>query len=186
VGLGLQYGCMSCQSVLSHLLSSSALLIRNFEHQTQASTGQTTGSWLIWFHKRGDETLLEGDRPEDEFWSDNNIVLGSVNADLLSDETIERFEVTDYPSFLFLHRGKLYRYPHATFYAWDDLKDFCLEPRVEAEDVPPPKSAFSKFIKKLHGPAGWPLKLALIFIIMTFILVTSSMGMGGLRKEKAM
>jgi len=87
------------------------LVDANFEHQTQASTGMTTGTWLLWFYDSGDKTLLEGggkqkrhaqDDVEEElgppivsdpdYWDERNLVLGVVHAQLAR-ETVKRFRL---------------------------------------------------------------------------------------------
>lgn len=165
---------------LHYQKSVTKLMDKTFEHQTQASTGQTTGSWLIWFHVRGDETRIHGDMPEDDFWQSHNIVLGSVNADLMADETMERFSLgkDELPLFLFLHRGKLYRYPSpspSSQFQWKDLTEFVLGGYrlVKEEKVPPPMSEFTRIMRQLAGPVGMPLRIGLVLIVVIFILYTS-------------
>src|SRR5688500_6074221 len=64
----------------------------NFEHSTQAFTGQTTGSWLIYFYGTGERIVIQGKQPSDEYWNGQGVVVGIVNA-LISKETVERFSM---------------------------------------------------------------------------------------------
>lgn len=114
-----------------------------FEHETQASTGQTTGSWLVWFHKRKDDTNIVGTVPNEEFWAEHHTIVGAVDVSR-AELTKNRFKVRKFPALLYIHKGKLYRYPKEPDYpfSWDTISRFVAGEyaNVEAEDVPEPQT----------------------------------------------
>jgi hypothetical protein len=128
----------------------------NFEHETQASTGQTTGSWLVAFYDK--DLMAASPAVPAEYWSEHHIVLGAVKA---SDapETIERFEIDHLPAILFLHEKKVYPYPEdrlaaaAAVTKWTDLAAFCENSAStavgQARDIPPPPTFMSRLESKL-------------------------------------
>jgi hypothetical protein len=113
-----------------------------FEHETQASTGQTTGSWLVWFHKRNDDTPIVGDPPGEDFWAEHHTVIGSVDVSRHG-HSQGRFKIRKMPALIFIHKGKFYRYPKEKNYpfSWDTIARFVAEDyeNAEAEDIPPPR-----------------------------------------------
>mmetsp|Transcript_4025 Transcript_4025/g.5288 ORF Transcript_4025/g.5288 Transcript_4025/m.5288 type:complete len:208 (+) Transcript_4025:63-686(+) len=114
---------------------------KNFEHETQASTGQTTGSWLVYVYKPGDQTPFEGDAPEADFWTERHIVLAALNA-RSNPSTIERFhDKGKLPVFLFIHKNKYYKLYEDSVgsgFSWDELANFAVEGHQESEafDIP--------------------------------------------------
>jgi len=86
-----------------------------FEHQTQASTGSTTGSWLILFHlpdcKSCDKLKpILDELGKDEELYENGIVSGSVDCST-NLHVCRRFSTTKLPVLMYLHKKRLYRYP---------------------------------------------------------------------------
>jgi hypothetical protein len=127
---------------------------QTFEHQTQASTGQTTGNWLVWFYTTGDDTIIEGEMPDEDFTSEHNLVLATVHG-VLAKETAKRFQITEFPCFLYLSRRKMYKY--AGDLTWEALTEFVRTVHegtgaaaAQALDVPPPRSEFVKMVEVLH------------------------------------
>ena len=120
-----------------------------FEHETQASTGQTTGSWLIWFHKRKDDATILGTLPDEDFWAEHHTIVGAVDVSK-SELTKSRFNVRKFPALIFIHKGKVYRYPKEPDYpfSWDSIARFVAEDYalVEAEDVPDPRTWFKEAV----------------------------------------
>lgn len=116
---------------------------KNFEHETQASTGQTTGSWLVWFHKRKDDTSIVGSVPDEDFWAEHHTIVGAVDVSR-AELTKNRFKVRKFPALIYIHKGKIYRYPKDPDYpfSWDTISRFVAGDyaNVEAEDVPEPKT----------------------------------------------
>ena len=119
---------------------------QNFEHETQASTGQTTGSWLVWFHKRKDGEQIVGTVPDEDFWAEHHTIVGAVDVSR-AELTKTRFQVRKFPALLYIHKGKVYRYPKEPDYpfSWDTIARFVASDfaYVDAEDVPEPQTLFS-------------------------------------------
>lgn len=133
----------------------------NFEHETQMSTGQTTGSWLVWVHRPGDLVHFEGESPSLDFWTDNNIVLGSLNSKR-NPSTMDRIHTKrgKLPMFLFIHKGhlyKLYGEPSSqedivAVFDWEKVLQFALggykeSERFDTPEAPSPSDDFYKFLE---------------------------------------
>jgi hypothetical protein len=90
-----------------------------FEHQTQASTGATTGSWLILFTIPTCTSCQQTFRPifetldMDEALYDRGIVLGTVDC-TENISVCRRFAVTQLPTIVYLHQKKLYAFDTTT------------------------------------------------------------------------
>lgn len=164
----------------------------NFEHETQMSTGQTTGSWLVWVHRPGDLVHFEGESPSLDFWTDHHIVLGSLNSKR-NPSTMERIHPKrgKLPMFLLIHKGHLYKlYGDApssssqedvvAVFDWEKVVHFALEGYKESErfETPDPPSStddFHKFLEAckkefLMNPyfAGYFLFFAMIILYQFF------------------
>jgi protein disulfide-isomerase-like protein len=102
------------------------LTSKNFEHETQASTGSTTGDWIVKFyapwcghckHMQPDYEALAKD------------LLGDVNVaevDVTANRDLgRRFNISGFPTLKFLRQGNTYDYrgPRTTA----DMKHFVLE-----------------------------------------------------------
>ena len=107
----------------------------NFEHETQASTGMTTGSWFLFFHaprcphcqmfSTPYELLATELSPENESsYSDEEgeeedemegmenvkgVVFGMINV-LQNKVTSARFFIRGFPTILYLHQKQMYTY----------------------------------------------------------------------------
>lgn len=126
---------------LTLLLSSSGEVIElsesNFEHQTQASTGQTTGKWIILF-----AVTSAQDRVLEELASDNlpdGMIVAKVNA-AENENVAVRLGVKFFPTFMLFADRRMYEYkgPNTV----EGIKIF-LEKRYKTLDgskVPPPLS----------------------------------------------
>jgi len=139
-----------------------SLTDETFEHQTQASTGATTGSWLLLFsvpNCASCDTLkpiLEELGTDEELY-ENGIVLGSVDCSENSGVCL-RFSTTKLPVLMYLHKKNLYRYPRDEEFGsfpptLKDLKSFVLTDyaqRAEAELVPNPPSVYDEFMKPIQ------------------------------------
>jgi hypothetical protein len=122
-----------------------------FEHATQASTGQTTGSWLVVFYE--EDLMATGPAIPAYHWLEHHIVLGAVEA-VDAPETIARFEIEKLPAILFLHEKKVYTYPEESLIAgaavtWKDLAAFCENTATvaawdQSRDIPPPPTFWSR------------------------------------------
>ena len=146
------------------LLDSSGVVYltdETFEHTTQASTGQTTGSWLLWFYNdtAKEEMFFTDAFPALDVWQDIHVVVAAVNV-RKAPQTHQRFLSVKHdplPALLYLHHGKLYRYPYASSssssltYSWSALLHFCQNPTAVTvgQDIPPPPDWLHWTIAKL-------------------------------------
>lgn len=99
--------------------SSSSVVVEltddTFEHQTQASVGMTTGSWLVLFHMPNCNSCnklkpVMEELSADEELHEQGIVLGSVDCSQ-NLSVCHRFSMTKLPVLLYLHQKQMYRYP---------------------------------------------------------------------------
>eukprot|EP00584_Thalassiosira_punctigera_P002054 CAMPEP_0172527584 /NCGR_PEP_ID=MMETSP1067-20121228/2231_1 /TAXON_ID=265564 ORGANISM="Thalassiosira punctigera, Strain Tpunct2005C2" /NCGR_SAMPLE_ID=MMETSP1067 /ASSEMBLY_ACC=CAM_ASM_000444 /LENGTH=232 /DNA_ID=CAMNT_0013311347 /DNA_START=65 /DNA_END=763 /DNA_ORIENTATION=+ len=128
-----------------------------FEHQTQASTGQTTGKWLVKFYapwcghcktlapiwEQLDERLRE-DNPQD------GIVVAKVDA-TKETQVANRFKVQSYPTLKYFADRKMYTYKGARNI--DALYDFVTGGYASSspdDAIPPAPSAFDAKMKELR------------------------------------
>jgi thiol-disulfide isomerase/thioredoxin len=132
----------------------------SFEHQTQASTGATTGSWLILMQTPTGCSACSALKPvleelgQDETLYEHGIVLGTVDVNE-SPVTAMRFGIQTVPSLLYLHKKKLYRFPVDVERSVESMKEFVLEHygKSPAEDIPLPPAAVDHLLdiwKKLR------------------------------------
>lgn len=132
-----------------------------FEHQTQASTGQTTGSWLVWFYDDANDHVT-GSFPSESEWLEDHIVVGAVNvAEGAGAKLKKRFALEKLPVFLYFHKGKMYRYSTSTFandgLSWEAVREFCKNPDASlAESIQPPLSFFSEMWTGFQNSREYP------------------------------
>ncbi|CAG0894856.1 unnamed protein product, partial [Darwinula stevensoni] len=85
----------------------------NFEHLTQASSGATTGDWLLFFHHDGcsacEEVTPTLEAAASRSRHHQNVA--KINMKKGGVKTARRFGIYEAPSFLLLHLGRVYRYP---------------------------------------------------------------------------
>mmetsp|Transcript_21104 Transcript_21104/g.58704 ORF Transcript_21104/g.58704 Transcript_21104/m.58704 type:complete len:236 (-) Transcript_21104:1138-1845(-) len=144
--------------VASTIATTSAQVVEltsaTFEHQTQASTGQTTGKWFVKFFapwcghcKRLDPIWKEtsSQLKEDEMFADAGIVMAKVDC-TESMDVCSRFGVTGYPTLKYIADGQVFTYkgPRAS----DDLLEFAMEgyKAAKGEPVPAPPSWFEELL----------------------------------------
>jgi hypothetical protein len=140
-----------------------------FEHQTQASTGMTTGSWLVYFHVPAC-TSCEILKPilqklsTEEALVERGIVVASVDCSE-SSGVCQRFSIDNLPSMMYLHKKQLYNVPPAATTkpreeetteevpsTFEILKSFVLEPPIDdARTIPEPPSLMDTLIKEPLG-----------------------------------
>jgi len=137
----------------------------NFEHQTQASTGMTTGSWFVLFkaercaHCR--KAMPEFQRlSNDEELLEKGIIMATVDVPS-SRRTSVRFGIRGFPTLIFLHRGKMYHFKGQRVF--DVLKTFLLDGvhKMAGEPIPEPMSFGEEFratiksaVLELYGAAA--------------------------------
>ncbi|XP_055525888.1 thioredoxin domain-containing protein [Wyeomyia smithii] len=123
----------------------------NFEHLTQASSGATTGDWLIMFYTSNcvDCKRLTAiwEAVAADLKARMNVAL--IEKDGKGSETAERFGITEVPTVIFLRQGKFYRYEVGKMdikslvsFAQDWYKN------TTPHKVPVPPSPFDTFVDK--------------------------------------
>ncbi len=125
----------------------------NFEHQTQASTGATTGSWFLMLGASSGCESCTNLKPifdelgQDDVLYENSIVLGHLDVND-SPTTAMRFGIQVIPSLVYLHKGQLYRFPADLERSVESMKEFVLEhySKSPSEPIPPPPSAADQIL----------------------------------------
>jgi thiol-disulfide isomerase/thioredoxin len=152
-------------SVLALIISSCAgeivtLNDANFEHQTQASTGMTTGSWLLFFKanrcphcKKVEPEFFK--LSQDEELAEQGVVLGHVNV-MESPRCAGRMGIRGFPTLIYLHQRKLFRYNGKR--DAESIKEFIINgvQDMEGEDIPAPPS-FLDHVLKMFKAVGLEL-----------------------------
>jgi thioredoxin domain-containing protein 5 len=162
------------------------------EHQTQASTGATTGSWLLMFGTPTGCSACSQLKPlfeelgQDEVLYEGGIVLGSVDINE-SPTAAMRFGIRSIPSLVYLHKGSLYRFPSDIERSVESMKEFVLEhySKSPAEAIPPPPSPMDQILdvwNKLQesGMAFYVILIMAFFLLGTIgVLIVALLGGGG-------
>lgn len=122
----------------------------NFEHLTQASTGSTTGNWLILFYdtscvdcsRLGATTEAVAAKLK---FSYTNVA--RVNILTKGIQTAKRFKVEKTPTFILIRKGKYYRYTIKK-YDVDNLVGFAIKTfqNFGAESIKPQASPFENLV----------------------------------------
>ncbi|CAD5113589.1 DgyrCDS2752 [Dimorphilus gyrociliatus] len=118
----------------------------NFEHLTQASTGATTGDWLISFEKSGCDQftpLLEA--VAHHLRQKINVATVDLTRQL---ELRKRFKIEGCPSIYLFRHGNMYEYSFKEF-TFQSLTEFAENTykHSKAEKVPNPQSPFDKLVE---------------------------------------
>jgi len=178
-----------------------SLTDQTFEHQTQASTGMTTGSWLVLF-SIPDCPSCESLKPviedlgKDEEVYERGIVLGSVDCSQ-NQGVCFRFSATKLPVLLYLHKKQMYTYPRdeefGSLPSLEDLKSFVLTPGdiVKGESIPDPPSALEAILNPIlaihekNPMAGYAILGMAVMMGLTILvlLVTLVKGSGNTDKK---
>ncbi|CAF3393870.1 unnamed protein product [Rotaria socialis] len=161
---------------LTHVLDD-----KSFEHDTQASTGSTTGDWFILFKKTNDSRSLLPIWEAAALQFRNRAIFAYVNVD--TNPIIQkRFHLFYLPIFILFKQGKMYRYESASWkqisfieFIENDYK------KVKAENVPAELSAFALFSEKAAKVIPLYLIVMPIICLAAVLLVLVS---GLARKKK--
>ncbi|KAK4304544.1 hypothetical protein Pmani_023425 [Petrolisthes manimaculis] len=161
----------------------------NFEHLTQASSGATTGDWLVMFVRDDcdDCTRLRAIIETVAAGLKNRKNVAMVNRDTDGGQTTRRFAVKTFPSFLLFRQSRLFRYTLPVVDA-ASLTAFTIDGfrNARAENIPHPKTAFDDLTEfcadwlrenpqALYGGCGVLGLLVLVFILVKIrAAVTSS------------
>ena len=162
-----------------------------FEHQTQASTGMTTGSWFVLFKATGCSHCkkilpIYEELSNDEDVLERGIILASSNVKD-SPVTSTRFGVRGFPTLIFLHKKRLYRYTGKRDY--ESMKTFIMSDfqNIESENIPHPPSTLEYFTKVIseicqelyasatgkYGKAGYAIIVMLTMLTSIFVGILS-------------
>jgi thiol-disulfide isomerase/thioredoxin len=121
----------------------------NFEHLTQASTGATTGDWLVQFY---DNACVDCQRLHAIYETIGaklkmRMNVARVNRATKGIQTAKRFKIETVPSFILVRQGKFYRY-NLKKYDIESLVGFAQTwfKNVGAEKIIVPKSPFENLI----------------------------------------
>ncbi|XP_012268949.1 uncharacterized protein LOC105693526 [Athalia rosae] len=165
-----------------------------FEHLTQASSGATTGDWLIMFYS----TDCVDCQRMGALWEavgaelKQKMNVARVNKQTTGASTGRRFNVFDVPSFILFRQGKMYRYQIPKY----DVKSFVSFAKdwwknAHGEKVPVPQSPFDDFtllIANFLRENPWVMKLGSITIgVLVIVSVASKLrrkSEAPLKKEK--
>ncbi|CAI9739674.1 Hypothetical predicted protein [Octopus vulgaris] len=114
----------------------------NFEHLTQASTGATTGDWLVLFYKPGCGLIAMATMEAVAVRMHHTLNIAKVQMNS-NPKLVERFKIKKCPSIIYFRHGKLFRYDPEQF----DVKSMKVfveswHRNVKAEIVPIEPSAF--------------------------------------------
>ncbi|KAK3863455.1 hypothetical protein Pcinc_030763 [Petrolisthes cinctipes] len=160
----------------------------NFEHLTQASTGATTGDWLVMFvREECDEcSRLRATIETVAAGLKNRKNVALVNRDTDGGQTTRRFGIKTFPSYLLFRQSRLYRYTLPVVDA-ASLTAFTIDGfrNARAENIPHPKTAFDDLTEfcadwlrenpqALYGACGVLGFLALVVILVKIRAATSS------------
>ncbi|RNA32887.1 thioredoxin domain-containing [Brachionus plicatilis] len=120
----------------------------NFEHDTQASTGATTGDWFVLFHKTDCKvsSLIEPTWEQASMRPENRVIFAYVNIDQ-NPHLMQRFDINNSPTLLLFRQGLMYRYEIGK-YDVDSLISFSSKwyKNVKGVKVPIEKSSFDRLV----------------------------------------
>lgn len=109
----------------------------NFEHQTQASTGATTGDWLIQFYAPSVLHLQAMWEEIAEVLNEDGLVnVAKIDA-MMNQDVANRFNIQELPSIIFISKGFVYMYSGEV--TTEDIVQFARSPyrRLDGAPVPP-------------------------------------------------
>jgi protein disulfide-isomerase-like protein len=114
------------------------LTVDNFEHLTQASTGATTGDWLVKFYAPWCGHCKRLSPVWDEISVELKDELNVAKVDVTANRALgQRFGIRGFPTILFFSKGRMYKYKGKR--TIDDFKDFVAGGYTESEYSPAPK-----------------------------------------------
>lgn len=163
-------------------LVTKVLTDKTFEHDTQASTGATTGDWFIIFKKSNESRRIIPAWEAASLQFRNRAIFAYVNIDE-NPNLQKRFHLYNLPAFILFKRGKMYRY-EGTSWQQTAFVEFIENnyQKTKAETVPPELSAFSfsfdsaKKIIPMYFIVIPMICLAVVLVLLVFI--------SGIRKKK--
>jgi len=148
----------------------------NFEHLTQASSGATTGDWLVHFFREecDDCHKLDARLETVACKHKGRINVARMNKGSTGAVTGRRMGVTHLPSLVFFRNGRLYRY-EVEKYDIDSLSSFITGwyKNVPGESIPLPKTPFDDVVQMcVDYMREYPLLVVLMIGIPLFLLLS--------------
>lgn len=163
----------------------------NFEHETQASTGATTGDWFVRFYKSdcADETAV---------WEAvasrlrGRIIIASVDLET-SGKLEKRFKIKQCPTFILFHHGNMYRYelPMTTVMSLESFVDGWYK-NARSKPVPAQPTAFDaltdtvvdilKTTLESNSVSSWLVVAVIFLLLVAAILVLCCLQTSGKQK----
>jgi len=149
----------------------------NFEHLTQASSGATTGDWLVHFFRDDCDDCHKLDARLETVACKHKgrINVARMNKGSTGAVTGRRMGVTNLPSLVFFRLGRLYRY-EVEKYDIDSISSFITGwyKNVQGESIPLPKTPFDDFVQMcVDFMREYPL-LVLMIGIPLFLLLSAT------------
>jgi len=148
----------------------------NFEHLTQASSGATTGDWLVHFFRDDCDDCLKLDARLETIACQHKgrINVARMNKGSTGAVTGRRMGVTNLPSLVFFRLGRLYRY-EVEKYDIDSISSFIngWYKNVQGESIPLPKTPFDDLVQMcVDYMREYPLLVVLMVGIPLFLLLS--------------
>jgi len=148
----------------------------NFEHLTQASSGATTGDWLVHFFRDDCEDCLKLDARLETIACQHKgrINVARMNKGSTGAVTGRRMGVTNLPSLVFFRLGRLYRY-EVEKYDIDSISSFIngWYKNVQGESIPLPKTPFDDLVQMcVDYMREYPLLVVVMVGIPLFLLLS--------------
>lgn len=133
-----------------------------FEHDTQASTGSTTGDWFVKFYA---PWCGHCQRLAPDWESLANTLEGKINVaevDCTTNQvTCTRFEIGGYPTLLFFKDGKYYKYsgPRTV----EDMAKFATVSYADTEPTTVPKAGYTLLEMALNKVKSIPAETYVVY-----------------------
>lgn len=148
----------------------------NFEHLTQASSGATTGDWLVHFFRDDCDDCHKLDARLETVACKHKgtINVARINKASTGAITGRRMGVTKLPSLIFYRHGKLYRY-EIEKYDIESLSSFITGwyKNAQGESIPLPKTPFDDFVQMcVDYLRDYPLLFIVMVGIPLFLLIS--------------
>ncbi|XP_073813690.1 uncharacterized protein [Musca autumnalis] len=150
----------------------------NFEHLTQASTGATTGDWLVFFYSADCVFCLRLHATWEAVGAHlkHRLNVARINRLEAGISTAKRFGVTESPEFILLRQGKVYRYK-SKLYTAQQFIDFATKDyakQTNPEVVPPEVNNMNNFITDQLKSMGDSQQIVFIVVgVVTLVILVA-------------
>mmetsp|Transcript_20798 Transcript_20798/g.37225 ORF Transcript_20798/g.37225 Transcript_20798/m.37225 type:complete len:201 (+) Transcript_20798:160-762(+) len=156
----------------------------NFEHITQAATGQTTGHWLVLF-RNSQSTRAENAAFAVAENTDKQYIVAQVMAES-NPKLMARFKDLHIPSFVYFRYQRMYIYNFTESSNSHSLREFAEVgwEDVQSQEVPPDGSKSFKLTKKLNPSrlmsgaliSDRPSNTSIVLVLFSLVLVFFAAG----------